>query len=149
MNWTRRKESWGRRLGNVRPWTIHTSVLFVGGLTYIAVGLSKIIFGIPESREQALVFALNFFPIEIWGSIFIVMGLFAAITSKWFHNGKRWGYFALTGFSTIWGLFHIEGIIFTSGVNEALSAGLLWSLIAFMWWALGSLEPTDSFADGP
>lgn len=151
MNTSRRLESFQRRYLTLRPWTRHSLVLVVGGLIYIFVGLAKIITDIPSTRKDALVFALDLMPIEAWGVVFISLGLFAILTSRWPAFTKTWGYVALTSFSAAWGAFHIEGIILTDASSEALSSGLLWLFAAFMWWAVGGLvdpEPYSVVSDG-
>lgn len=124
-------------------WSRYSLVLLVGGLTYIAVGLSKMFNGISDAREEALVFALDILSIETWGAVFMLVGFAAAITAVWMPSYRVWGYLLLTGFSTAWGLFHIEGILLADANTEALSSSLLWCLTAFMWWALGSMVPVE------
>lgn len=150
MSAVRREESFKSRYLALRPWTRHSLVLVVGGLIYIFVGLSKILNGIPESRQDALVFALDLIPIEAWGVAFVCLGLFAMLTSRWPSFTKTWGYAALTGFSAAWGSFHIEGILLTDASSEALSSGLLWLFAAFMWWAVsGLVDPETELSHGP
>lgn len=143
MSTSERVERFKSRYLSIRPWTRHSLVLFVGGIIYIFIGLAKILNGLPEERRQALTFALDIMAIESWGVVFIALGLFSMLTSRWPAFTKTWGYAALTGFSIMWGLFHIEGILLTDASKESLSSGLLWLFVAFMWWAIGGLlDPT-------
>lgn len=147
-----RVEHFKNRYLAIRPWTRHSLVLVVGGIIYIFIGLAKILNGLPDERRNALTFALDIMPIDYWGAVFILLGMFAILTSRWPAFTKTWGYAALTGFSVLWGLFHIEGIILTDASPESLSSGLLWLFVAFMWWAIGGLlDPTKEIEvpDGP
>lgn len=139
MSTTERVERFKSRYLSIRPWTRHSLILLVGGLIYIFIGISKILNGVQPERQEALTFALDMMPIESWGVVFVFLGLFSMLTSRWPSFTKTWGYAALTGFSLAWGLFHIEGIILTDASPESLSSGLLWLFVAFMWWAIGGL----------
>ncbi len=129
---------------DLRPWKRHSLVLMVAGLIFCLIGISYIITETTPSRQQALYVALKWFPMEVWGGVFIFAGLLAILSSRWPPVSKTWGYMVLTGLSAGWAAFYFMGVIIDRSPPANLSGTLSWGLIGFMWWAIsGLLNPND------
>lgn len=136
--------SFNSRFIGFRPWRRHSLVLVVAGLSYVGIGNSYILAKPSEAREQALVVALSWFPLEIWGIIWILVGLVAIISARWPPIAETWGYMVLTGFTAGWSATYLTGIIFEDSPTSNLLSVLIWALVAFLWWAIsGLVNPTD------
>lgn len=135
------KSFWG-----IRPWERHSLVLMVAGFSYIATGLTYITQEPTETRRIALEVALDKAPIEFWGGVFITCGILAIISSRWPPFTETWGYSVLTGLSGGWSATYITSVIFESSPATNLSGGLVWGLLAFMWWAISGLLNPDKTA---
>lgn len=136
----------------IRPWRRHSLVLMVAGLAYIGVGASYIFAEPTRAREIALTVALRWFPIEFWGSVFVVAGGLAIVSSRWPPVAETWGYMVLTGLSAGWSATYAMGVIFANAPAMNLSGALNWGLLAFLWWAISGLtNPTTVVVklDGP
>lgn len=135
------KAFWG-----IRPWERHSLVLLVAGFAYAATGLSYILAEPTEGRRIALQVALDRMPIQFWGAAFIVMGALSIISSRWPPFTETWGYMVLTGMSAGWSATYVTGVIFEDSPATNLSGGLVWGLLAFMWWAISGLLNPDRTA---
>lgn len=124
----------------LRPWRRHSLVLLVAGLVYMLIGASYVYTDPLPSREAALQLALKWFPIEVWGGVFMVCGALALISSRWPPISKTWGYMVLTGLSSGWAAFYLMGVLIFHTSRQNLSAVLSWGLIAFLWWAISGLR---------
>jgi len=114
----------------------------VGGSFYICTGFIYIWSTPTAARKQALIIALQWLPIEFWGSVFIVVGMMAIVSSRWPPVAETWGYMALAGFSAGWSATYALGVIFDDAPIGNLTATLQWGLLAFLWWALpGFVNP--------
>jgi hypothetical protein len=134
-----RKARFKRRFVGVRPWTRHSLVLLIAGLVYVVVGVVYIQTPIGGPTWQALTVARSWMTLDHWGYLWIVVGLLAIISSKWPPVAEKWGYMALTALAAAWGSFYILGVIFGHTTVGGLATGLLWWLVAFMWWAISGL----------
>lgn len=135
-----------RSLLGVRPWERHSLVLLVAGLSYTATGLSYILAEPTKTREVALHFPLAWAPIGFWGILFMAAGALVVLSSRWPTFAETWGYMVLTGLSTGWSLAYVAGVIFSNSPATNLSGGLVWGLLAFLWWAISGLLNPDKRA---
>lgn len=128
----------------IRPWKRHSLVLFIAGLVYILIGFSYMAVEPGPGRRAALQFALDWWPLNVWGFIFVLAGIMSIISSRWPPISETWGYTVLTGLSAAWSSFYGFGVIFGDAPTSNLSAMLTWGVIAFLWWAVsGLVNPMD------
>lgn len=134
-----KKARFKRRFIGVRPWTRHSLVLLVAGMVYTVIGI--VYLGTPDDGPtwRALVIAREWFSLDGWAVMWIVVGVLSMISSKWPPVAEKWGYMALTGLAALWGAFYILGVIFGPNGISSAAVGMLWWLIAFMWWAISGL----------
>lgn len=119
----------------------------VAGFVYVIIGISYITAEATPSRTLALKYALDRFPMEVWGVLFVLAGLMAIVSSRWPPISKTWGYIVLTSLSVIWALFYLAGVIFNDASNSLVSGVGLWGLNGFLWWAIsGLVNPEDVLA---
>lgn len=135
------KSLWGIR----HKWTRHDTILCIGGVMYILLGLSYIM--TPPSRNLtiALQALLRIAPIQFWGGVFISAGVLALISSRWPPLVETWGYVVLTGISMAWGTAFLTGIVFTDSPRANIAGFLIFSTFAFLWNRISGLrnpEPT-------
>lgn len=131
------------RFWGLRPWKRHSLILMVGGFLYALIGF--LFFNLPSNpaRERALKVVLQVAPLEFWGSLFIMTGLLSMISSRWPPFSEKWGYMALTGMSSGWASIYLLGVIFFGSPSGNWSQALIWSILAFMWWAISGLSNPD------
>lgn len=134
----------------VRPWTRHSLVLVVAGLVYVGIGLA--FFRVPELTEKeyrTIEVALRFMPLHGWGMVFLGTGLSAILSARWPPTAEKWGYSALTGLSSGWAAVYALSYIFGDAPINNLTSTLVWSLMAFLWWAIsGLLNPSSAVRHG-
>jgi hypothetical protein len=106
---------------------------------YIAFGLSLIETKLTFSREEGLQIALQWFPIEVWGMLWIAVGAMAILSSRWPPALERWGYMSLTGFTAGWASIYLFGIIFGTAPWTNASFVIVWTMVAFVWWGVSGL----------
>lgn len=123
----------------LRPWRRHSLVLTVGGLVYALVGWTYIITPPTPSRESSLRIPLTFAPIELWGIVWLLVGLLAVASSRWPPASEKWGYTLLSGLGALWASFYVGGVAL-GGPFQSLSGALVWALVAFVWWAISGLD---------
>jgi hypothetical protein len=114
---------WRYHLFNVRPYNRHSLILSVAGLCYMLTGATYISAAPTPARKAALAVALRWFPIEIWGMIFVIVGLLVVISSRWPRVSDSWGYALLTGLSAGWSATYAAGVIFEACANWQLYRG--------------------------
>lgn len=124
----------------VRPWNRHSFVLIVSGFAYVGVGLTYLLANPTQARAFALELAFYIAPIEFWAGLFIFSGILTVISSKWPPISETWGYSILAAISSAWASFYILSIFLLDSPASNLSAGLVWGLIAFMWWGISGLR---------
>ena len=136
-----------------RPWERHGLVLAVGGSVYILLGL--IFMGTEEmtaTRQATLELALRHAPLHTWGFVFFCGGVLAVSSSKWPRFNNSWGYMVLTGLASGWSAMYFVNYILNRPTLVTLGYGLVWGLLAFMWWAISGLvnpeEVLEVVADG-
>lgn len=123
----------------IRPWRRHGFILLVAGITYVAIGVTYIFAKPTEARRVALSIALAWFPIEYWGSIFVIVGFLAIFSSRWPPVAETWGYAILSGLSAGWSATYVAGIVFSNSPISNLTIALIWGLLAFLWVAISGL----------
>lgn len=129
----------------LRPFRRHSLVLVVAGLAYVSIGNTYILTVPTDSRKQALVIALSWFPIEFWGTIWILVGIAAILSARWPPAAERWGYVMLTALSAGWSATYLTGIVFAHSPAANIYSVIVWALVAFLWWAIGGLvNPMDT-----
>jgi hypothetical protein len=145
MNVTNQPEPsrWRRHFWGLRPYNRHSLILSVAGLCYMLTGATYISAAPTPARKAALAVALRWFPIEIWGMIFVIVGLLVVISSRWPRVSDSWGYALLTGLSAGWSATYAAGVIFEHAPIGNFTAVLQWALLAFLWWAVGGLVSPD------
>lgn len=127
----------------LRPWERHSLVLSVFGVYFIAQGLLVLTF-LPEGpRFDALIAARRWFSLEAWAFIFILVGCFSIVSSRWPSISDKWGYMLLTGFSAGWGAFYLVGVLLYDADHSFLSYVLIWWALAFSHWAISGLVNPD------
>lgn len=124
----------------VRPHQRHSLVLIVAGLFYIALGWVYISEPSTPARRVALQIALDWMSFDGWGAVFIFAGILSIISSRWPPISETWGYTVLTGLSAGWAAFYFAGVIFGNAPDSNVSGGLIWALVAFLWWAISGLR---------
>lgn len=129
-----------------RPFRRHSLVLLVAGLAYVFIGVTYIVTPLSHARAQALIVALHWAPINIWGSLWILVGALSIISSKWPPVVESWGYMVLTGFSAGWGATYLTGVIIGESPAGNISSAITWAMMAFMWWAISGLINPDRVA---
>lgn len=131
----------------LRPWRRHSLVLVVAGAVYVSIGIAYILGPTNPTRDQALRVPLHWLPLCAWGVVFLVAGALAFVSARWPPASETWGYSTLSGLSALWACFYLAGAVL--GATGALPGALVWSLVAFMWWAIAGLHnPEDLRLEG-
>lgn len=129
----------------LRPFRRHSLVLVVAGLAYVSLGNTYILTEPTDDRKEALVIALSWFPIDFWGTIWILVGIAAIISARWPPAVERWGYVVLTALSAGWSATYLTGIVFAHSPIGNIYSVIVWALVAFLWWAIsGLVNPMDT-----
>lgn len=132
------------KLWHLRPWGRHSLVLMVAGIVYVGIGISYMVAEHSPSREIALEYAFNWFPLHVWGMWWIATGVITMVSARWPPVDRIWGYELLTGLASAWGLFYLAGVVFGESPNGNFTSAAVWGLVAFMWWAISGLKDQDS-----
>lgn len=128
----------------LRPFQRHSMVLTVGGLIYILYGLVILFTWSPVGpRVEALRAGVNILPLEVWGSIWVVVGGLSILSARWPAYLDTWGYAVLTGFSAGWAAVYAAGLFFESNSMAEAGGGVVWALVSFLWWAIAGLVNPD------
>lgn len=125
------------------PWDKHARILIAAGLAYMGVGFTYVNAEPSKSREVALQFALQWFGIDVWGWIFVGIGLLAIVSSRWPPVTKKWGYVLLTGLSSGWAATYAAAVVTGRAPAGNLSGAFIWADFAFMWWIISGLSPSS------
>lgn len=141
-----RKAHLKRKYLKLRPFKRHSLVLMVAGIVYVVIGLSYMLTASTPERQQALIIAVKWFPLDYWGGVWVGVGLLAVISSRWPPVFESWGYMVLTGMAAGWSATYLMGIYFYDSPMSNLSGVLTWGLLAFIWWAVSGLLNPDKEA---
>lgn len=134
-----RKARFKRHYMGVRPWTRHSLVLLVSGFVYICIGF--VYWNTPDQSPTwvALAMAREWLSMKSWAAIWIIVGCLSILSARWPPKVETWGYMALTSLTAGWGAFYILGVIFGDNGMGSLAVGMVWLLVAFLWWAISGL----------
>lgn len=138
------KSLWGFR----RKWTRHDSILSIGGIFYMMIGIGYSIEREGSNRQMALQALLRIAPMEFWGGVFIFCGALALISSRWPPIAETWGYVVLTGISMAWGTAYLTGVLLTKAPWANVGGFLVWSLIGCLWWSISGLRNPEPAGSG-
>lgn len=131
----------------VRPWTRHSLVLLVAGMVYVFIGTVYVRTPVGGPTWEALSSARNWFSLDQWAFLWIVVGALAMISSRWPPVAEKWGYMALTALAAAWGAFYIMGVIFGGNSVGTVAVGLVWWLVGFLWWAISGLVSPEKIGE--
>jgi hypothetical protein len=119
----------------------------VVGLLYILIGFLYANAPSSRGREVSLAALLQVAPIGFWGSLFVISGLMAVISSRWPPLTATWGYMVLTGMSSAWSLgYLLSSAFFHAPWSTNITQMFLWGILAFLWWAVSGLLNPDQTA---
>lgn len=135
-----------RKFWGLRPWKRHSTILMVVGILYALIGFAYFSAPPNKTRDQTLVVVLQIAPIQFWGGVFFFAGILVSVSSRWPPFAETWGYMVLTGLSAGWAATYLLGFLFLKAPAAGITGGLLWSLLAFMWWAISGLLNPDKTA---
>lgn len=135
-----------RRYWGLRPWKRHSTILMVAGIIYTLIGFAYFSAPPNKTRDATLVVVLQIAPIQFWGCVFSLAGILTIMSSRWPPFSETWGYMVLTGLSAGWAATYMMGVLFFKAPIAGITGGLLWSLLAFMWWAISGLLNPDKTA---
>jgi len=133
---------WGLR----REWKRHDTILCVGGLLYILVGLYYISTSDISSRATSLEILLRVAPMTVWGGTFIMAGVLSLISSRWPPFAETWGYVVMTSLSTGWAAAHLMGMLLADAPYTNAISAIVWGAFGFLWWAVSGLLNPDKTA---
>jgi hypothetical protein len=135
-----------RNFWGLRPWKRHSTILMVAGIMYAFIGYA--FFSAPpnKTRDVMLVVVLQIAPIQFWGGVFFFAGILTSISARWPRHAETWGYMVLTGLSAGWAAAYLMGVSFFKAPTAGITAALVWSLLAFIWWAISGLLNPDKTA---
>ena len=122
----------------LRPWRRHSLVLAVAGPIYIAFGCIYVFTEPTPERLSNLRLAAAVMPIHLWGIPWILGGILALVSARWPPASETWGYTVLAGLASCWaGCFAVAPFLGASWA--ALNGSLIWTMVAFLWWAVAGL----------
>lgn len=136
----RRVEWFQRRYLSLRNWSQHSFVLLIGGMSFIAIGMSVGLYTPGTPRWEALILARHVMSLEHWTNVFIFVGIGALLAARWPRHSYVWGYMLLTGVSAGWSMFYFAGAFFVSEPLHNLPPGAFWAFYGTMWWAISGLS---------
>lgn len=128
-----------KKLWGLRPWKRHSTILMVVGFLFVLIGIGYIASTPTEGRTASLRVILQIAPIQFWGTLFVLAGLMSMLSSKWPPMTETWGYMVLTGVSSGWAVTYLLGWAFFHSSVTNLGQAVVWSILAFMWWAISGL----------
>jgi hypothetical protein len=122
-----------------RNWTRHSIVLGVSGLIYAGIGFSFIYAPGYVGKDPSLWMALKYLTLSQWGLIYLGVGFLATFAGTFPIGKKTWGYMALTSLSSVWAFCYVLSVVFGGAPKRTVLSALVWSLVAFLWWAVSGL----------
>ena len=128
----------------LRPFQRHSMVLTVGGLIYILYGLVIMRTWKPDGpRADAIRAGVDIFPLEVWGWMWVIVGVLSVLSARWPAYLDKWGYAVLTGFSAGWAAVYLAGLFFENNTLAESGGAIVWMLVSFLWWAIAGLMNPD------
>lgn len=122
-----------------RRWTRHSLVLVGAGLVYVGIGVAFILAPGYVGKDPSLKSALRLLTLDQWGIVYILIGTIALISAFLASGRKIWGYMVLTALSSAWAFLYVMSTFLNDAPKITLLSGLLWLLLAFIWWAVSGL----------
>lgn len=130
------------QLFRLRPWERHSLVLAVLGAVYVLIGSTYMIVEQSPIRQSSLQLQTAILPMAGWGAVWVIVGLLGVLSSRWPPASETWGYTAMSALAALWGSFYCFGVLL-GGPPQALTGGLVWAMVAFLWWAIAGLKNPD------
>jgi hypothetical protein len=122
----------------------------VVGFLFVLVGINYVFGERSQQRGVALAVILQIAPIQVWGWLFVAVGILAMISAKWPRLTEIWGYMVLTGLSSGWAATYLTGIIFFRAPwGPSITQVILWGCLAFVWWAISGLPNPEKMTERP
>lgn len=132
-----------RRLLHLRPWRRHSVVLGVAGLVYLLYGIALFTLDPTTTRVNGLVVALEVMDYDSWGIVWTVVGLAAIASTRWPPQSETWGYALMEFLAAFWAACYFLAMVFALAPASNVTGGLVWTMIAFLWWAVSGLSNPD------
>lgn len=124
----------------LRPYQRHSLVLLIGGLVYILYGLVITFTWLPDGpRTENISMGLRLASLDTLGVLWIIGGVLVVISGRWPAVNDKWGYTVLTGGSAAWGSVYFAGMFFGDNTLSEAGGGIVWYLVAFLWWSIAGL----------
>jgi hypothetical protein len=137
-----------RKLLLVRSWERHSSVLFVGGLIYVFVGLTYLLEEPTAKQMDALIVVLRIAPVNVWAFVFMVTGFLTILSARFILFHQSWGYMLLCGLSAGWSAVYLIGLVVGPALLVvSLPLGLIWGLMCFLWWTISGFVNPESILE--
>ena len=138
---------WLSSLITVRPWKRHSLILAMAGLGHVMLGLTYLYLEEGGPRMRMLIVPLKTAPVEFWALLFMCVGAFIILSSVWPGHSEKWGYAVATGWSAAWAAQYLIGAYLLQEHHASnLAMGLLFALIAFLYWGISGLVNPDDVA---
>lgn len=131
---------------STKRWTRHSLVLVGAGLVYIGIGVAFILSPGYVGKDPSLHSALRLFSLDQWGLVYILAGSLAFLCAFFPLGKKVWGYMVLTALSSAWAFLYVMSTFVNNAPKITLLSGLLWLLLAFIWWAVSGLISPEHVA---
>lgn len=126
-------------MSHQRRWTRHSLVLVGAGLVYVGIGVAFILSPGYVGKDPSLKSALRLLSLDGWGTVYILIGALAVAAAFLPSEKKIWGYMVLTALSSGWAFLYVMSTFVNNAPKITLLSGLLWLLLAFIWWAVSGL----------
>ena len=136
-----RGRSWG-----LRPWRLHSLVLTVAGLAYIAYGVLFIFTQVSHARNLALEAATTLVHPDVLGGAWVAVGVLSIVSSRWPTASEMWGYALLAGLASAWGVCYLGGVALLDAAPSSGSGAISWGLLAFVWAMIPRLTTAAALA---
>lgn len=138
---------WLSSLIKVRPWTRHSLILVMAGLSHLTFGATYLYLEEGGPRMRMLVIPLKTAPVDFWALLFMWVGVLIILSSVWGGHSEKWGYTVATGWSAAWAAQYLIGAYFLQELHAAnIAMGTLFTLIAFLYWGVSGLVNPDDIA---
>jgi len=133
-----------------KPWDRHGLILTTVGVSYILISIVLLLSDQSTSGLSNVKDILAVAPYPYWCGALIVVGCASILSAILNSIPRTLGYVVLTGWSTFWAGVHIIGGLSYPMDLSYVSLGMIWALMAFLWWAIsGLLSPPKEKEDPP